>query len=160
VLRKPLTIGYIKAAYDYKLGYARGLGDARKIVVIGGSSSLFGVRCQTIAAETGIPCVNMAVTAGLGIDLILAKAEDAIRPGDILLLPLEYDFYTAEAKVMRDNATANTYLATYDRALLARQDLPRVMASLLSLSLRDAYSALAEMSLAPAAFSAASPWPS
>ena len=152
VLRKPLTIGYIKAAYQAKLDYGRSLGDARKIVVVGGSSSLFGVRCETIAAETGIPCVNLAVTAGLGIDLILAKAEEAIRPGDIVLLPLEYDFYTSEAEALRTNATANTYLATYDRALLARQDGRRVMAALLALSLQDAYSSLTEMSLGAGGF--------
>jgi len=152
VLRKPLTIGYIKSAYEYKLDYARRLGSARKIVVIGGSSSLFGVRCQTIATETGIPCVNLAVTAGLGIDLILAKAEEAIRPGDIVLMPLEYDFYSSEAKVMRTNSTANTYMATYDRPLLARQELRRVMAALLVVSLQDAYSSVAEMGLGASGF--------
>jgi hypothetical protein len=152
VLRKPLTIGYIKDAYEFKLGYARQLGAARKIVVVGGSSSLFGVRCQTIAAETGLPCVNMAVTAGLGVDLVLAKVEDVIRPGDVVLLPLEYDFYGAGAEGLRNNATANTYLATYDRALLMRQDWRRLTAALLTLSLQDAYSSVVEMGLQTAGF--------
>jgi len=152
VLRQPLTIGYIRDAYDYKLDYAARLGTERKIVVVGGSGSLFGVRCQVIAAETGIPCVNLAVTAGIGIDLILAKAEAAIAPGDIVLMPLEYDFYTADAASLRDNATANTYLATYDQALLLRQGWRRIMAAALVLSLEDAYSSAVEMGLDASGF--------
>jgi len=147
VLRQPLTIGYIKGAYDFKTQYAKSLGEARKIVILGGSSSLFGVRCQVIAEETHLPCVNMAVTAGIGIDLMLTKTEGVIHPGDIVILPLEYDFYSTKAEDLLANATANTYLATYDHSLLAQQEWRRIGTALLSLSIEDVYSSLVEMSL-------------
>jgi len=152
VLRKPLTIGYIKQAYDAKQRYAAAWGGRPKIVIVGGSSSLFSVRCQLIERALGRPCVNMAVTAGIGIDLILDKALGAIGPGDMVILPLEYDFYAATAEQIDSNATANAYLATYDHPLLLRQDRRRIAAALFSLSLRDAYSSMVEMGLERAGF--------
>ena len=146
ILRKPLTIGYIRTAYDFKQAYADSV-RVPKIVVVGGSSNLFGVRCETIAAETGMPCVNMAVTAGIGIDLILAKADPAIRPGDVLLIPAEYDFYHMDGEIIANNSVANQYVVTYEPALLSRFDLHRRAAALLSLSLQDVYTSAVEMAL-------------
>jgi len=150
LLRKPLTVGYIREAYDLKTAYARSLGAQRKIVVVGGSSSLYGVRCQVLAARTGLPCVNMAVTGGIGIDLIFVKAEPVIRPGDVVLLPIEYDFFTAGDDARNGNILANTYALTYDRPLLATFDWYRRASSLFSQSLIDDLSAVTEMGLAAA----------
>ncbi len=147
VLNKPLTIGYIQDAYQAKQRYADSLAGRPKIIVVGGSSSLFSVRCQLIERALATPCVNMAVTAGIGIDLILDKALAVVGPGDRVILPLEYDFYAASAQDIRENATANAYLATYDHPLLVRQAPPRLMAALFSLSLPDLYSSVVEMAL-------------
>jgi len=147
VLRKPLTIGYIHTAYERKQAYAETI-PGRKLVVVGGSSSLYSVRCQAIAAELGMPCVNMAVTAGIGIDLILAKAEPVIGPGDVVLIPLEYDFYRYGIEMLEGNSVANQYVATYDRALLATFGWHRRVAALFSLSFQDIFGSTLEMALA------------
>ncbi len=69
-----------------------------KLVVVAGSNAAFGVRCQLIYEEMGIACVNGGTHAGLGIDYLLYKARRWIKPGDIVLLPLEYNHYVADGK--------------------------------------------------------------
>jgi hypothetical protein len=152
VIRKPLTIGYIRDAYSLKQNYAAGLGDRPKVVVVGGSSSLFSVRCQVIERVLNRPCVNMAVTAGIGIDLMLTKAMRVINSGDVVILPLEYDFYATRSEDLRANATANAYLVGYDHPLLFAQDWKRQLAALFSVSLPDFYSSAVEMGLAQTGF--------
>jgi hypothetical protein len=64
-----------------------------KLVVVSGSSALFGISCQMIQEDTGVPCVNGGTNAGLGIDYILWQARSLVKPKDIILLPLEYESY-------------------------------------------------------------------
>ncbi|MCP2730045.1 hypothetical protein [Limnofasciculus baicalensis] len=52
-----------------------------------------------IHQETGFPCVNAATYAGLGIDYILQRARSLVKPGDLVLLPLEYESYIEDGKL-------------------------------------------------------------
>lgn len=65
----------------------------RKILIISGSNTLFGISAQEIEKECNIPTVNMGSHAGLGLKYILDNARPYIRDGDIVLLPLEYVHY-------------------------------------------------------------------
>lgn len=67
-----------------------------KLLLVSGSNALFGISCQTIQQETKVPCVNTAVQAGLGIDYILNHARSFAKPGDTILVPLEYGLYTLD----------------------------------------------------------------
>lgn len=67
--------------------------DDRKILLVGGSSTFYGVRAKIIEQETGIKTVNMALSAGRGIPYILDKAREIAEPGDIIIMPLEYQLY-------------------------------------------------------------------
>jgi hypothetical protein len=69
-----------------------------KLVVVAGSNGMFDIRTDIIERETGIPTVNLATHAGLGVDYVLAKAKEAIKPSDTVLLPLEYEMYDDDAR--------------------------------------------------------------
>ena len=64
-----------------------------KLVIVSGSNAHFGISCKMIYTETGVPCVNGGTHAGLGIDYILSQARLWLKPGDLVLLPLEYELY-------------------------------------------------------------------
>jgi hypothetical protein len=61
-----------------------------KIVLIGGSSCSFGFDSEIIEDSIGMPVVNMAAHAGLGLKYFLDQVREYIKPGDIVLLSLEY----------------------------------------------------------------------
>ncbi|MEW6492202.1 MAG: hypothetical protein AB1589_06765 [Cyanobacteriota bacterium] len=79
---------------------------APKLVVVAGSNALFGISCKMLHEETGIPCVNGSTHAGLGIDYILNRAYSLIKPGDVVLLSLEYGLYL-------DNGTPTYQVVDY-----------------------------------------------
>jgi hypothetical protein len=61
-----------------------------RVLLVGGSSLAFGVNSQELAQAFGVPVLNLAVNAGLGLDLILRQAERGLVPGDRVLLSPEY----------------------------------------------------------------------
>jgi hypothetical protein len=65
----------------------------RRIVVVAGSNALFGIDSKMLEQAYDLPVVNFAVNAGLMLPYVLLKSQAVLRPGDIVLLPLEYHFY-------------------------------------------------------------------
>ncbi|MBV9388009.1 MAG: hypothetical protein JOZ78_16420 [Chroococcidiopsidaceae cyanobacterium CP_BM_ER_R8_30] len=91
---------------------------APKLLIVSGSNSFFGISSQMIAKKTAIPTVNAGLHAGLGIDYILYKARTLARPGDTVLIPLEYELYmpnTRTSSVLLDYVFAHDtkYLSTH-----------------------------------------------
>ncbi|HBL14339.1 MAG TPA: hypothetical protein DD379_23720 [Cyanobacteria bacterium UBA11162] len=64
-----------------------------KLVIVGGSNVLFGISCQMLHEQTKIPCVNGGTLLGLGPDYLFTVARSWLKPGDLVLLPLEYEQY-------------------------------------------------------------------
>lgn len=64
-----------------------------KIVFVGGSATLFGIRTEDIEKELNIPSVNYGVHAALEIDYILERAKRFLKPGDIIILSSEYNHF-------------------------------------------------------------------
>lgn len=64
-----------------------------KLLIIGGSSVLFGVNNKEISNELNIPVYNMGSSAQLGLDYLLYDAKKEIDNNDIVLLQLEYSLY-------------------------------------------------------------------
>ena len=59
-----------------------------KLVVLGGSASFFGLKASVLEKELGVPTVNAATHAGLGMAYILERGKKLLRPGDtVVLLP-------------------------------------------------------------------------
>jgi len=88
--------GYINVAswYRHKSEIADSLSGPR-IVIVAGSNGLLGISARQIEDATGIPTVNYATHGMLVIGYHLFRARGVLRPGDTVLLPLEYERYFA-----------------------------------------------------------------
>jgi len=61
-----------------------------RIIVVGGSSALYGIDGARLSEATSWPVVNYATHAALPLDYHLDRALEVAEPGDILLLNLEF----------------------------------------------------------------------
>ncbi|MBA3925819.1 hypothetical protein [Listeria rustica] len=66
----------------------------KKIVVLGGSSVLYGFNTNEIQQRLRQPTFNVGVNVGLGFRYLLDNIEPHLKPGDQVLLPLEFNQYT------------------------------------------------------------------
>lgn len=76
-----------------------------RIVIISGSNSLFGISGDVIEKKTGMKVVNLALHASLDIDYLAYILRRNIRSGDIVIAPLEYEYY-------RRDGTPTTWFVT------------------------------------------------
>lgn len=67
-----------------------------KVVLVAGSGILFGVDSERLSAFLNTPVVNYGVHAGLGLAYILERSKRVLKPGDIAILPLEYELFQEE----------------------------------------------------------------
>jgi hypothetical protein len=84
-----------KWAYDIaqrKVSIVRAISGPR-LLLVGGSNVTFGLSAGTIEEQTGVKTVNMGTHAGWDVDYILHWIEQTARPGDTVLLALEYQLY-------------------------------------------------------------------
>lgn len=82
----------IHRVYTFKTNLISSL-DRPKLLIVAGSNANAGISCQTIQAATGVSCLNGGVHAGIGLDYLFARARSWLNPGDMVLLPLEYEHY-------------------------------------------------------------------
>ena len=61
-----------------------------KIILTGGSSVCFGSNSEIFSKECHLPCINLGVVAGQGLDFRFNEAGYCIESGDIVVLTLEY----------------------------------------------------------------------
>lgn len=88
---------WVEPMYEIKDKKASQIGDESKIIIISGSNSLFGINSKIISEITNKPVLNLAVHAGLDIDYLYYKIKKYIKPNDIVIMPLEYEYYTLNA---------------------------------------------------------------
>ncbi|WP_447529263.1 hypothetical protein [Vreelandella sp. TE19] len=89
---------WIDGAISYKQARAEAV-TSPKIVVVAGSSAMFGIDSKALEAAYQRPAVNLGVNAGISLPVILASAEPTIQSGDLVLLPLEYPLYNQDQPV-------------------------------------------------------------
>lgn len=70
--------------------------EGEKAVFVGGSSCMFGVHTSMFEESTGIPSVNMAVSAGIPMKFYLDSISPYLNKGDKLFLCFEYGYYNYE----------------------------------------------------------------
>lgn len=101
-----------------------------KLILLGGSSVHQGLSAATIQTELGIPTVNMGTGIPLGLAYILTLGRRVARPGDTVLLSIEYVLYHqgTVSDVMLDHVLAR------DPEYLAMQPLPKRLSLMLSVS--------------------------
>ena len=68
---------------------------APRIILFGGSNVAYGIDSSLIQEKTGLPVINMALTAGLGV-IPIGEIEDYLQSSDIVILSLEYGIITDE----------------------------------------------------------------
>jgi hypothetical protein len=91
-----------------KTALARRIAEPR-ILIVSGSSGHFGLRADMIEAATRRPAVNLATHAGFGPAYFFYLAERVLRRGDIVILPLEYDFYLGSAPSLNELNVSVSY---------------------------------------------------
>ena len=85
----------------------------RKIMFISGSNTLFGVDANLIEKSLGICTVNYGTHAALRF-YNLERGKKHLRAGDIVILPLEYQFYTWNHDEF--DSELGSYLLGYDKS--------------------------------------------
>ncbi|SHN26439.1 hypothetical protein SAMN05216593_11957 [Pseudomonas asturiensis] len=83
---------WVEQAYAHKLAVADAIRQP-KLVVVAGSASMFGVDSGALEQAFGRPVVNLGVNAGILPPYIQQYARQAIKPGDWVLMPVEYPMY-------------------------------------------------------------------
>ncbi|MDD4505230.1 MAG: hypothetical protein PHE60_02515 [Sulfurospirillaceae bacterium] len=93
ISRPTLSSQWIADAYEHKTKLAQKI-QGQKILIVAGSSSLFGLDSKALEQAYQIPVVNFSVNAGLLLPFVLLKSQEVLKKGDIVIMPLEYHFYT------------------------------------------------------------------
>jgi hypothetical protein len=95
-----------------------------KLLLVGGSGTLFGVSAREIQRQTGWRTVNLSTHAALGTTYILELAQRAAKPGDAVLLVLEYELYNyGKVEQTWADKLLVDYLVSRDPAFLRRLSL-------------------------------------
>lgn len=89
---------WISESIHYKQAIAKAL-PSPKLVVVAGSGAMFGINSTYLEEAYNRPAVNLGVNAGISLPAILNSAKGIIKPGDVVLLPLEYPLYNREEAV-------------------------------------------------------------
>lgn len=147
IFKKPLTLGVWFDVYEQKLSYAKTINSQKKIVIVAGSNGIFSHRCSEIQNIVGLKCVNASTGAMSGIDFILEKSKEFISPGDIVILPLEYDFYTLNEYEIINSAAGNNYIAQYERGYLSKMGNKKILPIMFSFNFQYPFSSIVELGL-------------
>jgi hypothetical protein len=65
-----------------------------RIILVGGSNVSFGINAELMQQRLGIPVINDGLHAGLGL-APLREMEEYIRPGDVIIISLEYQLFSS-----------------------------------------------------------------
>jgi len=68
-----------------------------RLILVGGSNLAFGIDSQTLERRTGLTTVNMGLHANLGRDFVLNETEGSVRPGDVVVVVMEYELLSGGA---------------------------------------------------------------
>jgi hypothetical protein len=64
-----------------------------RIILVGGSNVSFGIDAELMQRTLGIPVINDGLHAGLGV-VPLRELQEYIRPGDVIIISLEYQLFS------------------------------------------------------------------
>jgi hypothetical protein len=95
------TLGYqvdgetinVAAWYDRKAEVSARIPSPR-VVLAGGSNVLYGLSARQLSHQLNAPFLNFGTHGGLPLDYLLYKSKQVARPGDIIILALEYEYYS------------------------------------------------------------------
>jgi hypothetical protein len=120
-----------------KVATAESLRGQRKILIVGGSNALYGMRCAVLRERLRLPCVNLTTGVPVGLDILLVRARPFIEPGDIVLTPFEYEFFSEDEQTILTKRLGNTYLLAFDRRLMLELGWHKSLAAIFGMSFED-----------------------
>src|SRR5689334_19595590 len=85
-----------------------------KLLLVGGSATLFGVQAELIEKTLHYPTVNLGTHASLGLPYMCHLTKQAAKPGDTVVLAFEYNTYNFG--LVRRDAVFVDYLLARDPA--------------------------------------------
>lgn len=128
----PVTTGdrTLAAWYKIKNDAAFHAGSAPKVVIGGGSNALYGIDASRMAASLGVPVVNFGTHAALNLDYLLWRLSGALKPGDVVILSLEWDHFLRG--IFELNEVSGPYLLGADPDYLERLPWPQRLQIMMS----------------------------
>ena len=95
ILEAPVAAEYwLRGAKLIKRTLARDT-KGSKVLLIGGSSTMFAIDAAALSERTGRPMINMGLHAGLPLKYHLDLAREMLRRGDTAIVIPEYRHYSA-----------------------------------------------------------------
>jgi hypothetical protein len=91
------------------------------LILAGGSNVSYSYRALVVSDQLGLPVVNFGLHAGLTLDYSLHLIAESARPGDTVVLLLEYQHYGYDG---RTRAVLADYVCGYDPAYFESLPLP------------------------------------
>ncbi len=64
-----------------------------KIIIMAGSNCLFGIDSSLLENITGYKVANLSLHASLDLSFMSKQIEECVKPGDIVVMPLEFGLY-------------------------------------------------------------------
>jgi len=145
VIHKPLTIDVIEDLLRLKEDYAR-QAPSPKLVIFAGSNARFSHSCRTIEPILHMSCVNFGIARGIALDYLASELEKLLNPGDIVYMPLEYDWYLDDKLAAMTGPDA-ALMVYGDKERLLRLGAERALRAFFSFDLAFAADGLAEITL-------------
>jgi hypothetical protein len=145
LVHKPLTVGVIDDLLRFKEDYAA-RATVPKLIIFAGSNARFSHRCETIEKLLSMPCVNFGVGRGIGLDYLFDRLEPLLKPGDVVYMPLEYEWYLDD-KIAAMTGPDAELMFFGEREKLLGFGGERMLRAFFSFDLRYLVSALSEMAL-------------
>lgn len=87
---------WVRELLVFKRDIAKNFADQPKIIVASGSSTLFNVDTNILSTALKRPTINLGLMGGLPLDTILEEVNTVSRPGDLVIMALEPDYYCRE----------------------------------------------------------------
>lgn len=107
------TADYINFLINQKIEKAKEYDQqGKKILFFSGSNSLYGINSKYIHEQTGLPVLNFGLHMGLE-HYIFYEAEKILKPGDIVIMPLEFVAYQQDKNTIPSQLAE--YLVTYGK---------------------------------------------
>ncbi|TAU03836.1 hypothetical protein ELI55_02375 [Rhizobium ruizarguesonis] len=109
-----------------------------KVLIMSGSNAIFGLDSDRLSSMLGKSVINMASHAGLPFDFIAEKSMRHVRPGDVVVAPLEFEYYRRDPATPSKFEIENmeSWAASYATENFARS-IPYFRSASMLRSLRD-----------------------
>jgi hypothetical protein len=148
VLERPLSLGLLQAEIAQKTKRVASIGSP-KLVILAGSNAPFSHSCVVIGAMMNMPCANIGVAVGIGLDNLFLGYAPYLQAGDVVYMPMETNQFIITRAQNRTGVDA-AMLLRHGRAMLRRLPPDRTLGALFCCTLADALESVAEMPIAAA----------